>query len=146
MSDAPRIVLDTNVCLDLLVFADPRVAALRDALERGDVTGLSDAACRAEWERVLAYPLLRLDEDARAARLADYDAMLKPVPPPATGRTVPRCADPDDQKFLQLAADGAARWLLSRDAEVLRLARRTHREGLFEILAPDAWCAAWQAR
>ena len=44
------------------------------------------------------------------------------------------------------AADGAARWLLSRDAEVLRLARRTHREGLFEILAPDAWCAAWQAR
>ena len=28
----PRIVLDTNVCLDLFVFGDPRVAALRDAL------------------------------------------------------------------------------------------------------------------
>lgn len=146
MSDVPRIVLDTNVCLDLLVFGDPRVAALRDALRLGEVVGVRDDACRAEWQRVLTYPLLALDEAKRTARLADYDAFLRPVAPARSARSLPRCADPDDQKFLQLAADVEARWLLSRDAEVLRLARRTQREGLFEILAPDAWCAAWQAR
>lgn len=142
----PRIVLDTNVCLDLLVFDDPRVAALREALRRGELIGLRDAACRAEWQRVLSYPLLALDEAGRAARLADYDALLQESAAPRSARSLPRCADPDDQKFLQLAADAGARWLLSRDAAVLRLAKRTQREGLFEILAPGAWCAAWQAR
>lgn len=146
MSYAPRIVLDTNVCLDLLVFGDPRVEPLRAALQCGDVIGVRDDACRDEWIRVLAYPLLALDEVRRAHRLAGYDALLHPAAPLRSGRVVPRCADPDDQKFLQLAADAGARWLLSRDAAVLRLAKRTQREGLFEILAPGAWCAAWQAR
>jgi len=68
------------------------------------------------------------------------------LPTEPSARAVPRCADPDDQKFLQLAADGAARWLLSRDDAVLALARRTQRDGLFEILAPGPWCAAWQTR
>ena len=73
MSDAPRIVLDTNVCLDLLVFGDPRVEPLRAALQCGDVIGVRDDACRDEWIRVLAYPLLALDEVRRLRRSQQLD-------------------------------------------------------------------------
>ncbi|MBU8976527.1 putative toxin-antitoxin system toxin component, PIN family [Lysobacter sp. MMG2] len=143
----PRIVLDTNVCLDLFVFGDPAVSVLRDALSAGDVVAVSSAACREEWERVLSYPALRLDEAARASRLAAYDsAMASVFGVVQVTRPLPRCRDADDQKFLELAAAASARWLLSRDDELLRLAKRTRREGLFEILAPGEWVGAWAGR
>ncbi len=52
-----------------------------------------------------------------------------------------RCTDADDQKFIDLALAHDARWLLSRDRAVLKLARRTHALGL-EVLTPDAWVAS----
>ena len=136
----PRVVLDTNVCLDLFVFGDPRVATLRAALQSGDVVAVTDMGCREEWLRVLEYPQLRLDQAARASAIAAFGALLQFLPPAALPEgVVPRCADPDDQKFLHLAHACGARWLLSRDDALLVLARRTRRDGLFEILLPDAW-------
>ena len=140
----PRIVLDTNVCLDLFVFRDPTVAALREALGSGAVIGTTNDACRSEWLRVLGYPVLRLDEAACAARLDEYDAVMRPAQPRPFDFALPRCADPDDQKFLELAAACGARWLLSRDDALLKLARRTRREGWFDILSPKAWVASWR--
>jgi predicted nucleic acid-binding protein len=52
---------------------------------------------------------------------------------------LPRCADPDDQKFLELALASGAECLLSKDKALLQLARRTAREGWFLILCPSAW-------
>jgi len=138
----PRIVLDTNVCLDLFVFRDPAVAALREALVTGAVIGTTGDACRSEWERVLAYPVLRLDAPARSAALAEYDATMRIVDARALEVVLPRCADPDDQKFLELAAMCGARWLLSRDDALLKLGRRTKREGWFEIMTPRDWIAS----
>jgi predicted nucleic acid-binding protein len=43
---AKRIVLDTNVCLDLFVFNDPRWAALLAAIESGEVEAVTRADCR----------------------------------------------------------------------------------------------------
>ena len=143
----PRIVLDTNVCLDLLVFGDPVLDPLRAALQSDAVVAVSDAPCRAEWQRVLTYPVLRLDEIARVARLADYDALMamsEAAGAPACA--LARCADADDQKFLQLAVASGAQWLLTRDDALLRLARRTRRDGLFDILTPVEWSRAWSSR
>jgi predicted nucleic acid-binding protein len=53
--------------------------------------------------------------------------------------TLPRCRDRDDQKFLELAYQASATALLTRDEELLRLARRTKRNGLFFILPPTSW-------
>ena len=44
-----RVVLDTNVCLDLFVFRDPRWAALQAALEQGTVEAYTREDCRSEW-------------------------------------------------------------------------------------------------
>src|SRR6185295_19412919 len=99
--DRDRMVLDTNVCLDLFVFDDPRCARLRASLRAGDVIAATDEACRAEWLRVLSYPVLALDADRREAAIARYDAVMRtwptsPAEPDAP--KPPRCRDPDDQK------------------------------------------------
>lgn len=144
-ADVPRVVLDTNVCLDLFVFDDPRLARLREALRAGTVVAVSDAACRSEWHRVLAYPALGLAPDQVAAAIDAFDALLQPAPETGAPATpgLPRCRDPDDQKFLDLASRCRARWLLSRDDHLLSLARRAARVGGFEILPPQAWCGRY---
>ncbi|WP_325050416.1 PIN domain-containing protein [Dyella solisilvae] len=139
----PRLVLDTNVALDLFVFEDAAIAALREALERGRVEAVVDEACRAEWLAVLEYPALALAPEARDLALATFDRCTRllsatQLSAPAAVK-LPRCADPDDQKFLELALAAGAQWLLSKDKAVLKLARRTAREGWFQILPPDAW-------
>jgi|APAra7269096870_1048528.scaffolds.fasta_scaffold02604_3 putative PIN family toxin of toxin-antitoxin system len=150
MATLPRLVLDTNVCLDLFVFGDASCATLRDALRAGAVQAVTDAACRDEWLRVLGYPQLALDAARRAAAVAAFDESVRLLP--TAGRPVvpampklPRCADPDDQRFLELAQASGAQWLLSRDRELLKLARRTRREHGFDILTPQAWAPAYSA-
>lgn len=138
-----RLVLDTNVCLDLFVFADPRSAALHDALRSRRCTAVSNVACRGEWQRVLRYPVLKLEPARRKALEADYDAFVVSIAAAATdaaaAMSLPRCKDSDDQKFLELARDTGAIALLTRDAALLELAPRTLRAGLFDILTPEAW-------
>ena len=74
---APRAfaVLDTNVCLDLFVFADPRAAKLHDVLQAGTLRVVCDADCREEWRCVLAYPQWKLDVATQATHLAQLDAL-----------------------------------------------------------------------
>lgn len=144
-SPPPRLVLDTNVALDLFVFGDPRVRHLRQALDQAAVQAVVDEACRAEWLAVLDYPALALSGEARGEAQAAFDRCTMLLAPAALasrdGVKLPRCGDPDDQKFLELALAAGAQWLLSKDKEVLRLARRTAREGWFRILEPWDWCA-----
>lgn len=136
----PRIVLDTNAWLDLLVFADPRIGTLASALRQGGVVAVTDSACREEWRRVLDYPVLALPTVRQHALMDAYDVHAVLVEASASPDGVlPRCSDPDDQKFLELAHASGARWLLSRDKALLKLNRRTRRDGLFEILVPEAW-------
>ncbi len=129
MSAAPwRVVLDTNVRLDLFVFASARAAGLLAALQDGRLRAVCNPACRAEWEAVLAYPKLRLDGAQQSAARCAHDRVVcldaGSSRPPAGGAALPRCRDPDDQKFVQLACDSGAAALLTRDLELLRLARR----------------------
>lgn len=135
-----RLVLDTNVWLDWLVFDDSGVAALKAAVGTGTATVFIDAACLDELQRVLAYPLRKaaLDEAQRAACLAACRALAQFVDTrPAPG--LPRCADPDDQKFLELAAAARADALLTKDLALLALARRPALP--FHIMTPARFFA-----
>jgi predicted nucleic acid-binding protein len=49
-----------------------------------------------------------------------------------------RCSDPDDQVFIDLAAEAGARWLLTHDRALLRLARRARALGV-QIAQPQSW-------
>lgn len=140
----PRVVLDTNVCLDLFVFDDPRVPRLRDAMQADEVAAVTNAACRDEWLRVLDYPQLALDTIRREAAIAGFDALMHDwtatgAAPDANTLRAPRCRDRDDQKFLDLALRCGARWLLTRDDHLLALARRVRRDGPCDVLTPVQW-------
>lgn len=135
-----RVVFDTNVLVSLFVFADSRFAPLRSRVASGAWLALTNDACFGEFRRVLAYPMFKLDAAAQYAALATYDACVTRHMTPAATSTValPRCRDRDDQKFLELARDATADWLVSADKDLLRLARRDKLRGLFRILSPEA--------
>lgn len=139
---APRLVLDTNVWLDLLVFRDRAVTPLLDALERGAVEAVIAPRMRDELRRVLAYPALALGDDTRSRALEALASLAVPVAEPSA-RAAPRCRDPDDQMFVDLALDARAHALLSRDDALLRMAARLRREGI-EVMTPAAWCAVYR--
>ena len=122
------LVLDTNVVLDAFVFADEDAQPLQPALAAGHLQWLATAAMREELARVLGYPrivprLAFYGLDA-AQVLAHFDRFAQVVEVPA--KAAATCADPDDQKFIDLAvARGAL--LLSRDAAVLSMKNRLAR-------------------
>lgn len=136
-----RLVLDTNVWLDWLVFGNPEIAPLRAAVAAGRAEVFIDDACEEELVRVLAYPLQHwtLDAAARETCLAQSRNIARRIAP-ACLATLPRCADPDDQKFLELAAGAGADWLVTRDHALLDLARH-HATLTFQIVTPVQFAA-----
>jgi uncharacterized protein len=136
-----RLVLDTNVWLDLLVFRDPGIAAICEthAARRAEI--LVDPDGEAELVRALAYDFGKhtLDAAMQAARLAEFRQMsVHPKSKTAAGTaTLPLCADPEDQKFLETAFAVRADILITKDKALLDLARRVP----FRILTPAAFAA-----
>jgi putative PIN family toxin of toxin-antitoxin system len=133
------IVIDTNVCLDLFVFRDPRWASLLAALEGGAVEAVTRADCRDEYLFVLHYPHLPLDDGTRPDAAARFDALIRVVAPDSRAVRLPVCTDRDDQKFLEIARDAGAAILVTKDKALLKLAKRNARDGLFRIMTPEAW-------
>ena len=141
-SSAPllRLVLDTNTVLALWMFRDPALEFLRLRAEAGALTLLTRDDAVEELNRVLAYRQFALDETTRTTLLADYLRRATHSPAPEAGAApLPACRDADDQKFLEIARDGAAEALLTRDKALLRLARHRQIRECYAILTPEAW-------
>lgn len=140
-----RLVLDTNVVMALWHFHDPVLAPLWHALEAGRVQVVTRADCLDELRRVLAYEQFGIDPDRQAAIHSTYAARaecLAAATPAelASAEDLPRCRDRDDQKFLALASDAAAHALVTRDKQLLHLARRPQLRERVAILTPERLC------
>ncbi len=136
-----RLVLDTNVWLDWLVFADAGVVPIREAVARGDASVFISPACETELARVLGYVLSghALDAEAQAAALLQYRAIACTAYDIAEAHDIaelPRCEDPDDQMFLELARDCRADLLITKDRDLLTLAARKVKPLPFRIVTP----------
>ncbi len=127
----PLWVLDTNIVLDVFLFADPAAQPLREALAQARIRWISTAPMREELARVLGYPHIakRIDFYQRSFEdlLRDYDTHSHPVD--VAPRAPLRCKDPDDQRFIDLALAQRA-GLLSKDHAVLCMAKRLRALGL----------------
>lgn len=140
----PRVVLDTNVCLDLFVFRDPRWSCLLEALQNRRIDAVTREDCRREWQIVLGYAHLPLDAETRNASAAQFDALIRCVALAdyvAPDLKLPACKDGDDQKFLETAYQVQAATLITKDKALLKLARRCAKLGLTAILRPEDWVA-----
>ena len=172
-NESQRLVLDTNVWLDWLVFDDAGVAPVKSAVECGLVRICIDSVCEDELARALAYRLgkRQLDSVEQEACLEEcrritgkvswpggkvisgeegapepiLDSRLRGsdeiVKVPSDGVRLPVCRDPDDQKFLELARDCAADFLITRDRALLILAQRKVGPP-FRIMTPQEF-GAW---
>ena len=128
---AAPVVLDTNIILDVFVFADEPAKAVRQALEAGELNWIATQPMRDELARVLAYPQIvpRLEFYKLGADdvLASFDRHARLTEVAAKSRLT--CRDPDDQKFIDLAIAGQA-LLLSKDRHILSMAKRLRAQGV----------------
>lgn len=120
-----RVVLDTNIVLDLFVFRDAATAPLLQALQDGALNWISTSPMRNELERVLAYPQivprLVFYELQAGDVLAAFDRHARIVD--AAAKAPVTCSDADDQIFIDLAVAHQC-WLLSKDQAVLSMQKR----------------------
>jgi len=137
-----RLVLDTNVWLDWLIFDDPAIVPLKTAKDNGSIEIVIDDPCRDELVRVLAYPKFALDDDAQKNLLAQADqicsrlhALSYPMPD-----SLPVCKDPDDVKFQSLACASVADWLISKDNALLSTRRKRKSVPVsYQTATPKQW-------
>lgn len=141
--EAPaRVVLDTNIVLDMFVFDDTAASALLQSLRQGALQWIGTPAMRMELERVLAYPHIarRLQQRQLTALdvLQQFDALVTVLP--VAAKAAYTCKDRDDQPFIDLALAYQAA-LLSKDHAVLCMARRLGTRG---VVVADSWAALSQ--
>jgi len=126
-----RVVLDTNIVLDLWLYKDAATPALLAALEGKAIQWLATQVMRDELERVLAYTHIvkRLVFSQLKAEdiLAQWDAHAQLMPIAPKCQFV--CKDGDDQKFIDLAAQHQTQ-LISKDKAVLTMRNRMARLGV----------------
>ncbi len=140
-----RLVLDTNIVMDMLHFADRHTHPLQALIGNGQMQCFSDTECLAELERVTGYPEFGLDLAARDALMKRYRKFVLVYDASAAeDYPLPRCRDTDDQKFLILAARCKADLLITRDKLLLKLARHRHKPPPFAILTAEAACKLLQ--
>ncbi|MBS1131053.1 MAG: hypothetical protein H6R16_2055 [Proteobacteria bacterium] len=128
-----RLVLDTNVVLDLFHWGNIDAVPIMAALEAGQIQCFADLRTLDELQRVLTYPQLKLTPEMISERYARYSSLIQVVPE-GEAPPLPRCKDRDDQKFLELSARSKAHVLVSKDKALLKLKGRTTLE--FQIVLP----------
>jgi predicted nucleic acid-binding protein len=133
--DAPIIILDTNALLDWRVFKDPSALPLAEALQAGRLRWLASPAMQTEWGHVWPRSVFaRWQPDPALTTTVFAHAQMVDEPP----RGPLRCTDPDDQVFIDLALHVGARWLLSKDAALLKLNKRAKLRGV-QVLPLQQW-------
>ena len=132
-----RLVLDTNVVLDIFHWSNIDAVPIIAALEGGRIECLADEQTLDELQRVLSYPQLKLTPEMAVDRYSRYSRLVQMI---AEGEAppLPRCKDRDDQKFLELAARCSANLLVTKDKALLALARRAARSHALSIVRPDS--------
>ena len=121
MSRAPRVVLDTNVVLSALVFAQGYLATVRYAWHGSRCRPLISSATASELVRALAYSKFGLTADEQRELLADYLPYCTTIRIPRKPPKTPACRDSFDVAFLQLAIVGKAEYLVTGDRDLLAL-------------------------
>jgi uncharacterized protein len=132
------VVLDSNAVLEALAFQDPRMQPLWTAVTRREVNLLASPYMRLELAQVLQREMFQRRAWSTMGILAAYDQNARGVPDAAGSAPALRCRDKDDQAFLDVALAHHARWLVTRDKDLLSLARRADKLGL-AILRPEHW-------
>jgi len=133
MRHRPRIVVDTNCLVSRLLLADSTPGrAVHKAVESGLLL-VSDSTMQ-ELAEVLSRPkfdpYISLEDRLKFIRMLGRVSELVRTPFP-----VGECDDPNDDKFLEVALNGRAEFIVTGDDDLLRM----HPWRKIAILSPAAY-------
>jgi putative PIN family toxin of toxin-antitoxin system len=126
----PRLVLDTNVILDLLVFQDPAAEVVRMALDTKLVDAVRSEASMLELIDVIQRSSFKLSEEQQRAILKSWESSSRLLENTTIKPAPFTCRDTDDQVFINMAYSLRPALLLSKDLRVLELHRTAMRYGI----------------
>ena len=117
----PRLVLDTNVILDLLVFKDPSAEPIQLVLDAKLVDAVRSEASILELIDVIQRPAFKLSREEQERILQIWESSARLMENAAIEQAPFTCRDLDDQVFLDMAYSLRPALLLSKDLRVLEL-------------------------
>ena len=126
----PRLVLDTNVILDLLVFKDPSAEPIRLLLDAKLVDAVRSEASILELVDVIQRPTFKLSREEQEIILQAWESSTRLLENAAIESAPFTCRDQDDQVFLDMAYSLRPALLLSKDLRVLELQAIAKRHGV----------------
>jgi putative PIN family toxin of toxin-antitoxin system len=126
----PRLVLDTNVILDLLVFKDPSTEPIRLLLDAKLVDAVRSEASILELVDVIQRPTFKLSREEQEMILQAWERSTRLLENGALEPAPFTCRDLDDQVFINMAYSLRPSLLLSKDLRVLELRRTAMRYGI----------------
>jgi putative PIN family toxin of toxin-antitoxin system len=117
----PRLVLDTNVILDLLVFKDPSTEPIRLMLDAKIVDAVRSEASMLELVDVIQRPIFKLSREEQDSILQAWASVTQLLENTAIESAPLICRDLDDQIFLDMAYSIRPAVLFSKDLRLLEL-------------------------
>lgn len=132
--NAPSCVLDTNVVLDILLFADKKTEPIRQLLSSGKLLALGHYDTFYEFADVISRSQFKLTDSQIKEKLhawVNLHWIIKEALP-----TEVYCKDHDDDKFFNLARLCSARYLISKDKKVLKAKGKAKRFGC-AVIKPE---------
>jgi putative PIN family toxin of toxin-antitoxin system len=126
----PRLVLDTNIILDLLVFKDPSAEPIRLLLDAKLVDAVRTSASMAELMDVIGRPTFKLSREDQETIVQAWESGTRLLENEAIEPAPFTCRDLDDQVFLDMAYSIRPALLLSKDLRVLELQTIAKRHGI----------------
>ena len=124
------VIFDTNVLLDIFVFNDFRAIHIKAALVDRQLKALATPKTIEEFADVISRPLFSLGQSTQEQILSEWRNLATIIPDETLSRAPWQCQDPDDQVFLNLAYTSKPCLLLSKDNELLKLAKKAALEGV----------------
>ncbi|MFM2344134.1 MAG: hypothetical protein RLZZ210_744 [Pseudomonadota bacterium] len=131
-----KIVLDTNIWLDFFVFKDSGLIHIITAIQNQSVQVYACKQMYDELERVLTYPQFARYNHNIENCLEEFNQYVNYLDTPPYLSIKLKCRDRDDQVFLDLCALNNIDLLISKDKQVLKLAKGMRRFGV-KVITPN---------
>lgn len=116
MADKFRLVVDTNIIVRGLITSDTPPAQILDAVQLKKIVLLVSDELVVEYLRVLQYPHIRkykkISDEMISQLTAFFVEESERIEVPSS---IQKSKDPDDDKFLSLAVEGKADFLVTGD-------------------------------
>lgn len=134
--DAPVVILDTNVVMDILVFEDATVAPIIEAIKENRLVPLLHPETFAELVDVLGRSMFKLTAEDVEAKALYWHGLCRFISGELPTNTY--CKDQEDDKFFQFALLTHCPFLVTKDKLVLKARKRAKRDGI-AVLTVDGF-------